>query len=362
MDERKQWTSASAAEYDQLCPGRHQACLGLPEPQQSEDAASGQRIHAALAGQVVDTLTPEDQESCDACKNLAEGVVLQWSGMREYVREVETRLWYRFTHDGQVYQHSGKPDLICINEELSNPEALVVDYKTGRGEVRESPRNMQLRDLAVLVRHNYGVNRVTVAIVQPPHKPELCVYDEQDLAIAEADMKTRIFDCWRPDARRVPGHRQCQYCRAKGTARCLESIEVVNAVIPPEDRGEALDPVVFGKLLLRCEVAETVIYTLRAEAKRRLAANPDAIPGWRLGKPRKTETVTDPQKCFERAAALGVKVEQFLAAVKILKGDLQDAVRGATGQKGAELKATMAELFAGITESKEGQPPLEQIT
>jgi hypothetical protein len=357
MDERKQWTSASAAEYDQLCPGRHQACLGLPE-QQSEDAASGQRIHAALAGQKVD-LAPEEQEIFADCQMIEAETLAQWGVVRRYEREIETRLWYRFNHD-QVYQHSGKPDLAYIDEE--HAEALVIDYKTGRGEVRESPRNMQLRDLAVLVRHNYGVNRVTVAIIQPPHKPELCVYYEADLKVAEADMKTRIFDCWRPDARRVPGHRQCQYCRAKGTGRCPESIEVVNAVIPPEDRGEALDPVVFGKLLLRCEVAETVIYTLRAEAKRRLAANPDAIPGWRLGKPRKTETVTDPQKCFERAAALGVKVEQFLAAVKILKGDLQDAVRGATGQKGAELKATMATLFDGITESKEGQPPLEQIT
>ena len=58
-DERKNLPSASSMERYMLCPGSWAAEKGQPE-QASSDADSGNRIHAALAGEAVNPPLTED--------------------------------------------------------------------------------------------------------------------------------------------------------------------------------------------------------------------------------------------------------------------------------------------------------------
>lgn len=50
LAKRGNWTSASSAAADRACPGRFQAQIGLPEPEQSPEAESGEIIHAIWTG------------------------------------------------------------------------------------------------------------------------------------------------------------------------------------------------------------------------------------------------------------------------------------------------------------------------
>ncbi len=72
------WTSASNAQADLLCAGRHAASLGLPEVP-SDDAESGTRIHKALAGELpVEQLSFDEREVYERCKTISEEVISQW--------------------------------------------------------------------------------------------------------------------------------------------------------------------------------------------------------------------------------------------------------------------------------------------
>ncbi len=128
----------------------------------------------------------------------------------------EKRLWL----ERGKYKHSGKPDCVVI----SGRRALLIDFKCGRNEIEESPSNLQLRDLAVLIAAYYNVGEVTVCIIQPlvSAKPALCVYTIADIVRAKDEMWARIIASHAPDAKRTPGAGQCQYCRAAHWGKCAE--------------------------------------------------------------------------------------------------------------------------------------------
>lgn len=361
-DERKGCTSASAAEADALCQGRHRAQIGLPETT-SDDAASGNRIHAHLAGEQV-ALSDDELDLAEKCWQVEKELVQKIFGDNLDNAKIyrEQRLWSDFGG----FKHSGKPDLVYVVGKVG----AVLDYKTGRNEVAESPRNLQLRDLAVLAAIEYQLDEVHVAIIQPwaTMKPEVCCYTKRDLILALGEMEARIVASNAPNAPRTPGEVQCKYCKAK--AVCPEARQV--AITPPANAVGLIPPIdpVKIDLELSCEdlgafldkatIAESIIDACREEAKRRLTEG-EAIPGYTLKAGATRESITDAQECFNRCAAKGVTLDAFMGAVTIAKGKLKDAVKSATGDKGKALDATLAQILDGITEEKQAAPSLVKI-
>src|SRR5271169_6136770 len=68
---RGEWTSASAAAADALCPGRHQAQRNLPQGE-SDDASHGRAIHLALQKQDPAGLDFAQVETYEACQKIFE--------------------------------------------------------------------------------------------------------------------------------------------------------------------------------------------------------------------------------------------------------------------------------------------------
>lgn len=356
-DPRRGATSASSAEADSLCPGRFLAQVGLPDVK-SEAAESGTRIHAALAGQTV-TLTPDELELAKACKEVEEKLVQQVFGPSKTTVWSEQRYWCKIKAGDATYEHSGQADKVY----RYGTRALIIDYKTGQGEQKESPKNLQLRDLAVLVQGNLIVPEIFTAIVQPlaTMKPELCVYQTGELQQAKTEMFARVIKSRDPKSPRVAGEVQCKYCRA--TRVCSEYQKWAGSMLPatkpitdvPMASWDAQQCALFcaGRA-----VAQRWLDDAEAMIKGRLAANPDAIPGWCLKEGKTRSTVVDPTALCQRFLASGGTQDQFLKTVSIALGAFKDQVREAMQLKGNALDQKVKELMQGLVETKRDQPSL----
>ena len=357
-NERGDLPSASNAARYAACPGSHRACIGLPDTT-SEDASRGDRIHAWLEGMSNGTIPPpladpEEQDVAERCLWQSGELIRQHIGTpRDGI--VETRLWDRFR------RWSGKADLVVIDTE---GRALVIDYKTGRGDVETAEGNLQLRALAVLVAElpETWIESVTVAIVQPlAGPPSVCRYDLAALQRAGDEIEDIMAKANANGQPRNPGP-WCQYCRAAGTDRCQESkanlvslAGVKTTLAPVADIGQLLDA---------ADAAEEAIANIRSQAKAVLQAG-GVVPGWELRPGRVTETITDPELVAGRFSMLHNDQEEarkaFLRTVSIAKGKLKDEVSKATGDKGKALDVRMATLLERATETKFASPSLARV-
>ena len=372
-DERHGATSASNAEFDLLCPGRHQAQLGLPESPPSEDAESGRKIHDALAFYTLGDpagLTLDERDTYDRCQEIEARKVVEFFGpdvskvgvWPENPKVPEaSRVWVKIPPN--MVEHSCRPD--CFHRLLER--ALIVEYKTGRNEVTGSPRNLQLRDEEVLIRGNFLITGdIGVVVVQPwiTMNPEICVYTPEDSERARTEMFARVIASNDPKSPRVPGEVQCQFCRAKMS--CQEYQRWAGSMVPgmvslvdvpvsawtPVQRAMFLEgQKIAARWLKECDM------TLKAMEKQ----SPGSIPGWTIGKGAKVRSVNNPQRAFDRFGALGGNLEQFMACVDLGITALKQALATATGLRGKKLEAEIDKILDGICDINERAGSWEKV-
>lgn len=363
IDVRRGCTSASSAQADSLCPGRHNAQKGIKLEEPGADAEFGRAIHAALAVETdnaAQSLTPEQRDIFDACREIEKKLVSEFfPESKERMRVFrEQRYWAKV--DGK-FEHSGQPDVVF----RQGSKALIIEYKTLPGDVPESNRNHQLRDQAVLVRGALLVPEIGVAVAQPlvTMTPTICLYTKAELDQAEKEMFDRVRASNQPDAPRKAGETQCKFCRAKSVCQSYQNW--VGTLLPA--------PVSLFEVPMASWTGEhcAVLCAGRAAAQKwlddatqmvkdRLKASPEAVPGWEL-KPGKTRTkVVDANSAHGRFLEMGGKSEDFLKCIEVIKGRLEEQVRSVTNTKGKELKARLDNLLEGITESKQDEPSLSR--
>lgn len=352
-DERNGLPSASSMERYKLCPGSYAAERGLPDTT-SADAETGNRIHAVLAGETVaPPLNDDEERTMEACRSQATALLDTLLPHRDEMH-LERRYWWNS-------EWSGKPDMVAID--TAQGHAVVIDYKTGRGDVTEAAGNMQLRALAILVSAEHWPERVTVAIVQPlAGAVSVCEYGPDELLQAHNEIKAVIASIHQPDAVRRPSAKACKYCKAK--AACPEArslVETLPAEVSRDGHQIVMSPERMAAFLEIAPAAEAVIEAVRAKARRMIADDPNAVPGWTLKPGAERETITDPTTVYNRASAAGVNSEAFMACVNITKTKLKDAVKAATGDKGKALDARMESILAGCTETKQAAPSLAKV-
>lgn len=364
IDERRGSTSASNAMADSLCPGRHLAQRGLPDTTSSA-SETGTRIHAALSGAIDPaTLSLEEQTTRDMCLDIERRKVAEFFGAnadkvkcwREDPAASKSRFWVRFG----TFEHSCRPDVVYTY----GGRGLILEYKTLAGDVPHSSRNLQLRDQQCIVRGQFILTGdIGVCVVQPmvSMNPDICVYSNADSDRATAEMFSRIERSNDPASSRVAGEYQCQFCKARGL--CAEYQKFAGALVPgilnlldvavadwsPEQRVLFCD---------RVGVAEKWLTETWAAMKEGVARDPNFVPGYELKPGNKRETITDPQKLWDRFAAIGGKLEQFMGTVSIGKAKLKEAVAAAAGVKGKALDTKVKELTDGIVEVSQNAPSL----
>jgi len=368
-DERRGHTSASNAAADRLCPGRHNAQKGLEETESAE-ASQGTLIHDVFAG-----LKEEIVLDADSAKTLRraqeiESIILgNWlcgidvKGPAECHRE--KRLW------NYVENHSGQADAFWLVEAEGGKHALLEDLKSLYGEHQDADENEQLRDLAALIYCTYGVQSVTAFINQPRvawkiEDVKLVRYSEKDLMRAYREMNERVLASNEPNAKRIVGPKQCQHCKAAGTAKCPESQKALVTLgtaqfdietASPSERGDWLE-----KLTMIAGIAEKSISELKAGIRK----NGDGwAEGWGLGKAKKSREI-DPQSIPLIGASLsahfdGFEPVQLAKCCKISVPKLQELHAKLSGLKGKQAFDHFEELFSELIDTSEQQQPVQRI-
>ena len=348
LEVRGDWTSASSAEADKLCPGRHNAQRGIPE-QPSDDSDFGTKIHAALEKGDPKGLSSAQESIYESVIEIEKKLLVQFFGPdvdgKESHPVCERRFWANWA-DG--LKHSGQLDRL----HRRGTKALILDVKSLAGEVAESPRNMQLRDQAVLFDlSTSALMEVGVAIVQPlvTHSPEICVYNREDLAKARSDLRMRVEASNRPDAPRIAGAVQCKFCRAK--EQCPD-YEAYASRLLPAPRSVVDVPVREWTSEMRqqfCDNYDTAskwLSTCWDAMEEGSSKDPNFVPGYHLvaGSPR--SKIINLQSVFDRASGHGIPLEKFLARSTITKTDLTELTREFTKLKGKKLNDAL-ELIVG---------------
>jgi hypothetical protein len=366
---RGKWTSASNAEADERCPGRHLAQINIPEPPESEDAAFGTRIHNELAGGTstadVIPLTTE-QESIVASMKYIEAKVLDifYPGVvGEPDKPMrERRLWIQW---GDGLMHSGQVD--CAH--IIGQRGLILEYKSLPGDQVVSPKNLQLRDQAILLSVNVAnLKEIGVVVNQPlvTHSPEICIYQVKDLERARDDMYRRVNQSNNPSSKRFAGEVQCKFCRAKPT--CPEHIKFASALTmtgaaaslnapvetwSPEQRAMFMD---------RVKIAEQWLEDCKERLRELMLKEPESVPGYYLKEGRNNPTIINPGAIYAAFQKLGGTQEQFIAALDVGKGKLTEAVKAVTKLTGNKLDAAVKGVIGENVTVTKNRPSITKKT
>jgi hypothetical protein len=174
--------------------------------------------------------------------------VRSFSGQHEYEQRVDFSEW--------VPEGFGTADALV----LSDTTLRVIDLKYGKGVLVEAFENTQGLLYALGAVSEYEliatVERIVICIVQPRRDH----IDEWELTYDELQkwgewIKQRAEDACKPEAPRIPGEKQCQWCAAKATCPALLKLthETIGAdfdnlddlanpdVLPDERLKQALD-------------------------------------------------------------------------------------------------------------------------
>lgn len=352
-DERQGKPSASGFERLMLCPGSWQAEKGMPDTP-SAISERGNRIHEWLAGDETH-LSDDEQAIADAC--LLDRSAITGPISTSDIEKIERRYWLTGTVP-YAELLSGKADYILYR----NNEAFIIDYKTGYADVIEAERNPQLMALAVIIDQNFGpLDKITVAIVQPPHRPSVAVYDRQALKVATSVIIQALEHANDPKAKRIPGEKQCKYCKAKLVCDAAwKQAESTTLTATIEGAIYKLDSVELGRRMTLLKFAVKLAEDYEAEVKRRLKDGVE-VPGWHLGKPKMRETIKDLGLLFQRLQArFEIRPAVFAGACTITKKALREMFKANSVLKGKQLDQEIETALDGLTESKPCEASLEQ--
>lgn len=351
-DERRGLPSASEYPRIYACPGYLNLKRKLPKKEMGAPgpyALSGQRVHAALADpipQLVAALVGDEEQVFEWCGDQWKRLVdLHWrESEHQDVRERRFFIADKF---------SGQIDRALVGQRI----ILGTDYKAGRIPVAPAESNLQIRAYAVLLDGDFpGREQVIMSIIQPwvSKEPIVVGYGRAELDKARRELDATLRRADDPTAKRIPGE-HCRYCPCRKT--CPEAWAVPTA-IAKVDVAELVTGAQIAAFLDMVPLAKQVIEAVETEAKRLLAENAGAVPGYCLKPGRKLSEITSPEVVYARVAALGVNQAGFMAAVKIGKEKLENALKGATGLKGKALAQQLAEVLSGCTTEKQAAPSL----
>lgn len=385
-DQRRGVPSASGMERLFNCPPSFEMEHLSPPEEESEDAASGTRIHAVLALEAsTDTLNSDELETCDRCNEASMRVIQDWNGSNGMVTPDHTLYEKRLglTVFGAVFEvtpesdadfiFTGQADLILVK----GSRALVIDYKTGRGETPVAQDNPQLAALAVLVwQHFPAVQEVRVVIVQPwAGKPTIADYSTNALKLAKGWLLDALDAASKATPDDAKAGEWCKYCKAK--AQCpafrnaaLAQVERLNPItIAGADdetqrralfaRAMELSPEALAAAVRGLGMVKRFVQAIDGAARERARQDAEFQQFFVLREKKGRRSISDVGKVFSACHSRGVTAEDFTALCSIGLGDVKSLLRKATGSKGKVLDAINDEVLTGAVEV--GKPTFELV-
>ena len=376
-DPRKGLPSASSLERLHNCPGSWLASKDMPD-ESSDVAESGTRIHRALETGDMTGLSADEEQTADMCRTQGDKVLGDWNPDMDGIAYKEQRLGLTRIGGVVIVTDDTRSDLVFTGQAdlilIDGKRGLVLDYKTGRGEVASAEQNHQLRGLAVMAAWVWRLDSVRVAIVQPWAGPaSVADYDRQ--AIDQS--RFWLLDLQERVKLATPDHLNpgawCEYCKAKACCPALRSValepvEHMALTLPADDataraalfaRAMEMTPQRLAALYRGLKLVGW--YQAAIEGAMRKRVEDGEITGFRMKPGQMREKINDVGAVWSKCEGLGVKAEDFTGACSVTKDALKTLLRDATGAKGKALDATIKDVLQGATESKETAQQIEEV-
>jgi hypothetical protein len=306
-DYRGDLPSASAIEQISLCPGSHESQKGQLRLDDDEAAKLGELIHDRVAAKFegCDVGFDDLPSTASRCYEMATGEFYSFFGLNHdatdgmgFIKIVERRLQV-IGRGGDIIA-TGRPDVVWIH----NGRALVLDFKTGWVGAMEAPSNLQLRCLALAVASWWDVQVIRVGIISPNTEEPMTTaeYTMDDLTDSIFE-RHDILDRMKTGVR-IPGAKQCRWCRAKHV--CPEALGVVKQVadaIPQGTDPKATlvqhTPEAMATLLDQVNVAKWVCASV-IEFGKLMIGGGATIPGYYLKPGKKRKVIESPLDAFRK--------------------------------------------------------------
>jgi hypothetical protein len=279
--------SASGAHRWMACPGSVKAEEGLP------DRTSSFAEEGTLAHDIVEKALRLDVNCDTICDRPdLEHIIEPAQVYVDYVRAlpgkhrfIETRVDF----SGWVTGGFGTADAIVIDEDTSTLH--IADLKFGKGVRVDAENNPQAMLYALGAYNAFAfvsdIERVKIAIVQP-RIDNISEWEISVLDLLKWGEVARVAadETANPKAKRVPGEKQCRFCKAKATCPALFRLAEQTLLMDFEAHE---DPVAPNKLtdeqmsaaLAARPVIEAWLNALETVVKQRLSAG-ETVPGWKL--------------------------------------------------------------------------------
>jgi hypothetical protein len=279
--------SASGAHRWMTCPGSVKAEEGLPD-RSSPFAEEGTIAHdiaerALRLGFNCDTI-------CDRpdLAHIAEPAQVYVDYVRSLPgkhRYIETRVDF----SGWVTGGFGTADAIVIDEDTATLH--IADLKFGKGVRVDAEHNLQAMLYALGAYNMFqfvcDIERIKIAIVQPRidniSEWEISIHD---LLKWGEIARVAAEETANPKAKRVPGEKQCRFCKAKATCPALMSLTEQTLLMDFEAHDEPVAPnkLTDEQLSTALEarpVIEAWLNAVETLVKQRLSTG-ETFPGWKL--------------------------------------------------------------------------------
>jgi hypothetical protein len=367
-DPRQGLPSASGLYRLRNCPGsyrmgREAIARGMTPPDDNEAAASGTRIHRWLETESAEdwnALDYDEMQMANWCQAQAQWLLADFAKRHGDI-EWETRerrfaiTAFGVTGDiaaGLPWIGSGQADdVIWCGDHL-----LILDYKTGRGDITPADANDQLRGLAALSFFLLAES-VTVAIVAPlSGQPTVAVFDREALKAAKAWLVQTWLDA--PHATETAAGDWCQYCPARliCTAYAAHNAQTLAPLttggLPDGKVKEALfarayeeNATTLAEMGERVKMLEWGAAAIKSAIRKRLeegGAGADELraAGWSLKEEGGAREITDPDKAAQLLAPLlagaeGGATAALMRAAKLSAATLTEELHKASGKKSA---------------------------
>jgi hypothetical protein len=266
---------------------------------------------------------------------------------------------------------TGQADVIISMD----AHALVIDYKTGRGDYDSAETNSQLRALAYLVHKHLRVDSARVALVQPwVGQPTVADFDAETLKQAGQYLHHVLAESRKPDAPLIAGD-HCKFCPALADCPAVREKAIGIAHrhasglpdTPKEARAKMfgramhLPAAEHAQLVKEMKLLELFRGAVLDAAKEKAGSDPEFQQFYRLKKGVVREKVTNVQLVFERLSAMGIDAPAFADACTVTKDALKELLADRLGLKGKALTDAMSLALDGATEKTESAQQLEEV-
>ena len=359
-DQRRGLPSASPWHSYELCSGKFQleqeaARIGQSAHVKSDDADSGERIHARIAGWPARELELTESEATTAANLKERG---DWQVERifqgqEYQQLREKRLWLHL--DGKPAL-SGRFDVVSYTNEL----ALVQDYKAGFREPDPAEDNAQLRVLAVLIALNLPtVKEVVVQLVSGPYGITEARYSLAELSAAYEEIVRTLRAINAPDAPFSPSPEACRFCGAKLICQAIKDT-VVGPLTKLQMSALPADGPRAAKLLDEVEIMAGLLKEIKKFYAAKFEDPTYTIPGYQMVPGATVREVTDWDTARSRLSEF-LPIEQLNSAADYRLGELEKSLGKALKLKAKEAKEKMNQILDGLLEIKQNASSLKRV-